>query len=417
MNARSRFLVGLLSATATAGFICRVNISTAGALMMKEYNLTQIDLGRLFSSFLLGYAIFQIPAGAVADKLGTRKVLSVSVWLWVLFTILIAVIGWNQFGVSVSAILTAFMIMRFLLGITAAPTYPAAAAGISRWVPASFHARANGIVIASVGLGSALAPILVSSIMVKWGWQVALIVSALPALVIAFVWRRVREPESIVSTEVTTEKTDFQRNGSLKSGSFILLTISYSLQGYVGYIFVSWFYLYLVQVRHFNLLTGAWMSSLSWILSIISIPLGGFISDYLIKGRLGLRWGGNVVPIAGMGLSGILISIGAHTSSAIVAAITLALATSLVLSVEGPFWGMMNRISGNRSGVGGGIMNTGCNLGGLISPILTPWIASYLGWEFALYIAAGLAFTGALLWLGIQAPIQISDVKPQEVIG
>ena len=159
------------------------------------------------------------------------------------------------------------------------------------------------------------------------------------------------------------------------------------------------------------------MSSLSWILSIISIPLGGFISDYLIKGRLGLRWGGNVVPIAGMGLSGILISIGAHTSSAIVAAITLALATSCVLSVEGPFWGMMNRISGNRSGVGGGIMNTGCNLGGLISPILTPWIASYLGWEFALYIAAGLAFTGALLWLGIQAPIQISDVKPQEVIG
>ena len=412
MNPQSRFLVGLLCATATAGFICRVNISTAGALMMKEYNLSQVDMGRLFSSFLFGYALFQIPAGALSDRFGTKKVLSIAIWLWVFLTVIQAFAGWNGLGLSVGAVLILFMFIRFLLGITAAPTYPAAAAGISRWVPPSFHARANGIVIGSVGLGSALAPLLVSGVMVKWGWQVALIASALPALVIAFVWRRVREPGRLVSAQVTTEKNVFQTNGSLKSGSFILLTISYSLQGYVGYIFVSWFYLYLVQVRHFNLLTGAWMSSLSWILSIISIPLGGFISDYLIKGRLGLRWGGNVVPIAGMGLSGILISIGAHTSSAIVAAITLALATSCVLSVEGPFWGMMNRISGNRSGVGGGIMNTGCNLGGLISPILTPWIASYLGWEFALYIAAGLAITGALLWLGIQPPIQISVLSP-----
>ena len=66
-----------------------------------------------------------------------------------------------------------------------------------------------------------------------------------------------------------------------------LLTASYSLQGYVGYIFVFWFYLYLVQVRHFDLLRGAFLSSLPWVLSIVSIPLGGVVSDRLARGRHG----------------------------------------------------------------------------------------------------------------------------------
>src|SRR4249919_593559 len=104
MNPQSRFLVGLLCATATAGFICRVNISTAGALMMKEYNLSQVDMGRLFSSFLFGYALFQIPAGALSDRFGTKKVLSIAIWLWVFLTIIQAFAGWNALGFSVGAV-------------------------------------------------------------------------------------------------------------------------------------------------------------------------------------------------------------------------------------------------------------------------------------------------------------------------
>jgi len=189
---------------------------------------------------------------------------------------------------------------------------------------------------------------------------------------------------------------------NLRSKSFYLLTFSYTLQGYVGYIFVSWFYLYLVQVRHFSLLSGAWMSSLPWVLSILSIPLGGYISDRLAAGKLGETPGRRLVPIVGMGMSGILIAIGAHTSSAIMAAVSLAFATALVLCVEGPFWATMMRIAGKNSGRAGGIMNMGSNLGGLLSPALTPLIASYIGWENALHLAAFLAIIAAISWLGIR---------------
>jgi ACS family glucarate transporter-like MFS transporter len=405
-NGKPWSIVSILCATATAGYMCRVNVSTAAPLLMKEFGLSQIEMGRIFSAFLLGYALFQIPSGALADRIGARRILSIITWLWFIITVLQTVVGWGPFQSTAAAALTGFMIFRFFTGITASPTYPGSAQGVSKWVLPQFQGRANGIVIASIGLGSALAPPLVSNIMVTVGWRPALIASAVPALIIALIWMKVKEPPGIrysapVKDEVKLPETS-TGTGRMKSVSFYLLTLSYTLQGYVGYIFVSWFYLYLVQERHFGLLSGAWMSSLPWILSIVSIPLGGLISDRLAAGRSGQVRGRRIVPLAGMALSGILISIGAHTGSAVMAAISLAFATALILCVEGPFWAMMMRIAGDKSGTAGGIMNMGSNIGGLISPALTPVIASWIGWENALHVAAGLAVIGALLWLWIK---------------
>jgi ACS family glucarate transporter-like MFS transporter len=408
-------IVAMLCATATAGYICRVNVSTAGPLLMKEFGLSQIEMGRIFSAFLLGYALFQIPSGAIADRIGSRKILSFVAWFWVIITVLQTIVGWGPFQTTAATAVAAFMLFRFFLGITASPTYPGSAQGVSKWVMPQFQARANGIVIASIGLGSALAPPIVSNIMVKLGWRPALIASAIPALIIALIWIKVKEPPHInhlVSVRDEAKSDDSSGNGGkISSLSFWLLTLSYTLQGYVGYIFVSWFYLYLVQERHFGLLSGAWMSSLPWILSIVSIPLGGLISDRLAAGRSGPVWGRRIVPLTGMAFSGILISIGAHTGSAVMAAISLAFATALILCVEGPFWATMMRIAGNKSGTAGGIMNMGSNLGGLISPALTPVIASWIGWENALHVAAGLAVIGAICWLGIYPESTPSPLK------
>src|SRR5439155_21418963 len=191
---------------------------------------------------------------------------------------------------------------------------------------------------------------------------------------------------------------------ALASRSFVLLTASYSLQGYVGYIFVFWFYLYLVQERHFTLLSGGLLAALPWALSLISIPLGGFISDRLATGRLGRRWGRRLVPIVGLTASGACTAVGAATPNAYMAALALALATACVLSVEGPFWATMMDIEGARAGTAGGVMNMGSNIGGFISPALTPVLAARAGWDNALYIAAGLAVIAAAMWLGISTP-------------
>jgi len=395
-------IVSILSATATAGYICRVNVSTAGPLLMKEFSLSEVEMGRVFSAFILGYALFQVPAGALADKWGPRKVLMLAAWLWVIITVVQATVGLGIFQTSIITALTAFMVYRFMLGIAASPAYPAAGKGVASWGQPPLQGRANGVVLASIGLGAALTPPLVSNVMVNWGWRIAIVISAIPALIVALLWRKIHAPQTSVKTIQKDVAPDTSRGSEkLRSKNFILLSISYALEGYVAYIFVTWFYIYLVRQRHFELLSGAWMSSLAWILTIISIPLGGFVADKLAVNFSIRKWSHRVVPMIGLSLSGILIAAGAHTQSAIVAAVSLSFATALILCVEAPFWTTMMKIVGKNSGTGGGIMNMGTNAAGVISPVLTPLLASYVGWENALHIAAIIAVVAAILWLRI----------------
>jgi ACS family glucarate transporter-like MFS transporter len=388
-------VVALVGVTATAGYLCRVNISTAGALVMEEFALSQAAMGRVFSAFLLGYALSQIPAGALADRFGARRTLAVAAACWSVLTLSQSLVGWSAIPLGGAAALLA---LRFLLGVSEAPTYPGAAAGISRWVLPERQGWATGMVIASIGLGSAIAPPLVSTLMVRFGWRAALAISAVPALASAIAWCFVSEPASPTAPRPASTGPAPPRENRW---SFLLLTASYSLQGYLGYIFVFWFYLYLVQERKFGLLEGAWVASLPWLLSIVSIPLGGLVSDRLTASRLGPIWGRRLVPMIGMGVSGLLTSVGAHTRSPAVAAVSLALATAFVLSVEGPFWAAMMGLAGGKSGTAGGIMNMGSNVGGMISPALTPLLAERIGWENALHVAGGLGLLAAAFWLGI----------------
>ena len=391
--------VGLLCATATAAYLCRVNVSVAGALLMDELHLSQAQMGRVSSAFLLGYALFMVPGGVLADRWGTRRVLELVSWWWVAATSLQMLVGRGPLTGSVAATLAWLLALRFVLGVGQAPTFPAAARGVASWVAPDSRARANGFVIAAIGLGSAIAPPLVSAVMVRWGWRAALGVSTLPALATALVWRIVGEPVAS-APHPSPSPAGVETAAPLRSRSFVLLTLSYSLQGYVGYIFVFWFYLYLVQERHFDLLKGAVLSSLPWLLSIVSIPLGGWISDR-IAARHGLVVGRRAVPLVGLALAGVFLSLGARTMNGYVAAVSLALSTALVLCVEGPFWATMTEIAGGRSGLAGGIMNTGSNVGGLVSPALTPVLAAAIGWENALHVAAALSVVAAFLWLGI----------------
>jgi ACS family glucarate transporter-like MFS transporter len=371
-----------------------VNVSVAGALMMKELALSQIEMGRIFSAFLLGYALCQVPAGMLADRFGARRVLGFAALSWVAATALMAV-------APAAAALPVLLGARLLLGVGEAPTFPAAAEAVSRHVQAAARGRANGFVIAAIGLGSAIAPPLVTAVMVRFGWRAALVVSVVPAIAVAGVWLAVRTMPPDAAVEGSKPAGLSLRAGAgLATPSFALLTASYTLQGYVGYIFVFWFYLYLVDVRKFDLLRGALYASLPWLLSIVSIPLGGAVSDALVK-RLGPARGRRIVPMAGLMGGAAFLSFGARTPDARVAAVCLALATALVLSVEGPFWAAMMEIAGGRSGMAGGVMNMGSNLGGLVSPALTPVLAAAIGWENALHVAALLSVVGGLLWLGV----------------
>lgn len=405
----SRRLVPLLVVVASAGYMCRVDVAVVAPGLMADLRLSQAQMGEVFSAFLLGYTAFQVPSGWLADRVKTRSLFLALLAGWVILTAAAAVAGWPTLGLTAAA-LPALLLLRAALGIFAAPTYPASGRAIAVSVPAHLQGRANGAVLASIGIGSAVTPLLLGFISVRWGWRAALLIAAVLVVLVGMLWwglaprslagsPRQPPPPERTTREGRRRRPDWPSPLGLRS--FWFLAASYTLQGYVGYVFVFWFYLYLVQVRHFDLLKAAWLTSLPWILSLVVIPLGGVLSDWSVK-RWGATWGRRSVPMPALILAAGLLAWGARTESAALAVASLTLSTALVLSSEGPFWATMTQLSGPHSGTGGGVMNFGSNLGGLLSPVATPWLASWFGWGTALSLTAVLAVVGGLLWMGVE---------------
>jgi ACS family glucarate transporter-like MFS transporter len=319
---------------------------------------------------------------------------------------LTAAVGWH--GLGLRAVLIQFWIIRALFGVVTAPTYPTSGRTIAVTMPAALRGRANGLVLSSVGIGSALTPVLLAPIASGYGWRVALCVPAVLCAAAGLCWWRLAPPDvrPVTSEEHGGPNADVAPSPRssphpLRQHSFWFLFASYFLQAYLGYIFVFWFFLYLVQVRHFEVLNAAAFTALPWVATIVAIPLGGVLSD-----RAVVRWGSirgrRIVPATALCAAAVFLVIGARTPSALVAVASLTVCTVLVLCTEGPFWATMTHLSGDRSGLAGGTMNFGGNLGGLISPTLTPWLAEQVGWELTLTLTAGLAIVAGALWLGVR---------------
>ena len=393
-------LVFLLTLAASVGYMCRVNITVVAPRLMAELNLSQVEMGKVFSAFLLGYTLFQVPSGWLAGRVSTRSLFGALALAWAALTCAHGWVGKAYFGLALGA-LPGLLGLRFALGMLASPTYPAAGRAISLSLPPARQGSANGMVLGSIGIGSALAPPLLGFCTLHWGWRAALAVTALLALVTGVLWWRFAPPAQVSrSSRPQPSEAAAASNSPLRLPSFWFLTASYTLEGYVGYVLVFWFFLYLVQVRHFAFLRAAWLTTLPWVASLVVIPMGGIVSDWAVK-RWGSTRGRRSIPLPAMALAAGFLLLGARTGSAGLAAFSLTAATALVLATEGPYWASMTQLSGPRSGIAGGVMNFGSNLGGLVSPVLTPWLAARLGWGTALGVAAIIAVVGAFLWLGV----------------
>jgi MFS transporter, ACS family, glucarate transporter len=408
----SKRLVLLLMAATSAGYVCRVAVTVVAPNMMKEFGLTQAQMGTVFSAFLVGYTFFQVPSGGLADRVSARRIFLVLCTGWALLTGLTALVGWRGFGLAM--VIPQLWLIRATFGVIAAPTYPTSGRTIAITVPPRLQARVNSLVLASVGVGSAVTPLLLAPVTSHYGWRTALWVAASLSVVAGLLWRWFA-PRHLHSRGSSNEQAMANRfaDGSsatgspkvsaqpLRSPSFWFLSASYLLQGYLGYIFIFWFYLYLVQVRHFEVLRAASFTALPWIATVFAIPLGGVFSDWAVI-RWGATWGRRSVPLAALCAASIFLVIGARTPRPLLAVAALTTCTVLVLCTEGPFWATMTQLSGERSGIAGGTMNFGSNLGGMISPAFTPWLAQRIGWETALTLTAGLAVAAGLLWLGVR---------------
>lgn len=420
-------LIFWLFALSAVAFLDRVNISIAGTLLANDFHLSKIELGWIFSAFLAGYALFQTPGGRLADRLGARSVLALGVVWWGVFTALTAAVP-----AHFSRALLALIGVRFALGAGEAVIYPASNQFVSRWIPSSERGLANGLIFSGVGVGAGLTPPLITYLMLNHGWRSSFFVCAVLGLLAGLVWyliaRNSPEEHPLVSgVELARIQSGLRPSMAgnktalvpwrrmLRSRDVLAVTLSYFSFGYVAWIFFSWFYIYLAEVRGLNLKASAFYSMLPFIAMAVCSPLGGALSDAATKTR-GLRAGRCGIAAAAMVLAAIFLVIGSSAGNARVAVIVLAGGAGALYLSQSSFWSVTVEIGGPSSGSVSGFMNMGNQFGGMITASLTPWIASRLGWKAPFFVAAALCFGGAAAWLAVDPGKRLDAADRQSPI-
>ncbi len=387
---RLLFLLFLISAVS---YVDRINIAIAGKGMMEEFGIDQVRMGVLFSAFVLGYALFQIPGGTLADRFGGKLTLFLALLWWSLFTGLTGVAGDIAFRIGFDLIILTALI-RFLVGVGEATAFPSYNRLVASELPPEKKGLGMGVSIGGIGVGAALTPPLVVWVMEVLGWRWAFYLSALVGSVLALVWWFAVKESGKVGRK---EGEGFLR--LLKDRRVWFLTLSYTTFGYIVYVYYSWFFLYLTEVRGVNLKESAVLTTLPFLALTLGSFSGGYLTDRLTQSFGGVK--GRVLLISlSMSLAGIFIILGSTAKASLPAVLYLSLGAFFLFLSLGAYWALPIDISNPNAGKVSGMMNTGANLGGTISPTLTPLIAQNFGWQYAIDFSALMAFLGALLILG-----------------
>jgi ACS family glucarate transporter-like MFS transporter len=406
-------LVFWLFILSAVGFMDRTNVSIAGVAIGQEYQLDPIRLGWIFSAFLVGYAVFQVPGGWLAVRAGPRRVLALAVLWWGIFTALTASVSPH----AEHALLLLFLV-RLSLGVGESVIYPAANQFVSRWIPVAERGRAHGWIFAGVGAGSGLTPPLLTWINSNYGWRASFVFCALVGVVAGAIWyagardrpqehRWVRAAElahieSGIETAARAAAEPVPWGRIFSSRSVWALTFSYFTFGYVIWIFFSWFFIYLAQARGLTLKNSALYSMLPFGAMTLCCLGGGLLND-MISRRHGLRAGRCGLALVALILTAIFLAIGPRVASPLLASIVLAGGAGAIYLSQSSFWAVVADGAGPHTGVVSGVMNMGCQVGGALTASLTPWIAAHFGWDSAFAVAAGLAVLGAAAWMLVDA--------------
>lgn len=409
------FLAFWLFVLSGVAFLDRTNISIAGLKISQEYAFGNEQLGFIFSAFLVGYAVFQVPAGWLATRFGPRRVLTLGILSWCAVTALTALLP-----KGIGHVILFFVLLRLALGAGESVIYPAANQFVARWVPLKERGIINGLILAGVGAGSGLTPPVLAWLISQHGWRTAFWFSAVVGLAVCLVWWQTardtpEEHPAVTPAELREihEGLSYEAPDGLSSQAPVIswrailhrrdlaaLMVGYFSFGYIAWIFFSWYFLYMTQVRGFDMRSSADYAMLPFLLMTVCCLAGGVFSDGLTR-RYGLRVGRCWLAAAAQLLCALFLVFGSQVPNPSLAGVILAAGAGALYISQSSFWSVSVDIAGHSTGVFSSIVNMGGQIGGAATASLTPWLAQRYGWTASYWAAAALAIVGALCWLTV----------------
>jgi ACS family glucarate transporter-like MFS transporter len=362
-------------------YIDRAAISTAKGPMADELQLSDAQMGLVFSAFALGYAAAQIPSGWFADRIGPRRALAIVVILWSLLTSL----------TGAMTRLVPLLIVRLLFGVAEAGAFPGSARVFYNWLPAAERGIANGILFSGALLGGAVAFPFYSWLLDNYSWRGAFYILGIPGIVWALCWLTwFRDyPREPIVHETSAAGPAWKLGTVLRSREMLLAMTQYFAGNFTFYICISWMHPYLLEQYQLSQNQAARYAMIPLLCGASANWVAGLLVDALYRSRF-RTWSRRIPGIVGFVLAtaGVLwVSVAGDATSAIVG---FAVATFGVEMTISPSWAFCLDIGGKSSGTVSATMNMAGNFGGFVSTNAFPLLRRLTGSPTAYFQTAAL---------------------------
>jgi ACS family hexuronate transporter-like MFS transporter len=186
-------ICGLLFLAATINYVDRQVIGILKPTLQAQFGWTEIDYGDIVFAFQMAYAIGYLFAGRVMDLLGIKHGFALAVTIWSLAAMAAAAVPsfgpaaavlLGTVGLTYSASVAGFIVVRFVLGLGESGNFPAAIKTVAEWFPQRERAFATGLFNAGTNIGAVITPMTVPFITARFGWTWAFILTG----VLGFAW-------------------------------------------------------------------------------------------------------------------------------------------------------------------------------------------------------------------------------------
>lgn len=154
-------------------------------VLAKEWGLAPGQMGLIGSIGLIGMALGAVVSGTIADRIGRKKVFAITVLLYSIASAFCA-LSWNY---------QSLLVFRFLVGFGLGGELPVAATLVSEYAPSRVRGRFIVLLESFWGLGWIAAACIAYFFIPLYGWRMAFLIGALPALYVCLI--RMHMPESV----------------------------------------------------------------------------------------------------------------------------------------------------------------------------------------------------------------------------
>ncbi|MBS0633971.1 MAG: MFS transporter [Verrucomicrobia bacterium] len=392
-------------------FIDRSAISFVIEPLKKEFGFTDTQFGLILSAFGVGYVLLTAFGGWLVDVWGARIVWPLAAVTWSLCVAFLGFAGgfWS------------FIWIRFMLGVTEGPHFPAMSSSISNWLTLNERARALSLGLVAIPLSSCIGAPITSYLVANFGWRAMFFIISIVGILWAGVWywlftdrpqdcKRVNDEEKkYIADSLAKVQSDkdipIDWRFILTHPALIANNIAYFAFGYMLFFATLWLPGYFLHEHNLNLKSVGWYLTIPWLVGAVFLKMGGVISDSLYKKTGSGRIARSHLIWVSQALAAFFFVMLSYTTTLGMSIFCLSLGLGFGLMSQPAFFSVNIDIAKERAGSSQGITSSCLSLAGIIAPVLTGWLIDQTGnYQGAFLLLAGIMGASVLTVIFLHHP-------------